>query len=200
MSRKASAPGSGLAKSCGTVDEFRRFVEAGEEGYLDEQLWTADGWKWRLENARTQPNAWESQISDKNQPVVNVSWYEADAYCRFAGGRLPTETEWEYLARGVEGRRYPWGSDEPTEAHASFDARQSGPSPVGIYPLDVPEHGVRDLAGNVSEWCSDRFGDYPPELQNDPTRCDRGWPSKDANLGHAKFQTHQIGNMVQMVL
>jgi formylglycine-generating enzyme required for sulfatase activity len=138
-----------------TVAEYRRFVDAGARGYLDARHWDAEGWAWREAQAAHAPGDWEAQLAHPNRPVVMVSWYEASAYCRFVGGRLPTEAEWEWVARGARGRKYPWGSEAPTPDHANFGRRLGEPTPVGIYPLDVHEHGVRDLAGNVDEWCAD---------------------------------------------
>jgi formylglycine-generating enzyme required for sulfatase activity len=106
--------------------------------------------------------------------VVSVSWYEAAAYARWVGGRLPAEAEWEFAARGPGGRRYPWGDQEPTADHANFGNRLDAPTPAGIYPLGSTPEGVCDLAGNVWEWCNDWFGDYEPEPQTNPVGPDRG--------------------------
>ncbi len=142
-----------------TVAEYRKFVEAGARGYLDARYWDAKGWSWRLGAGRATPFEWSQQLAHPNRPVTGVTWYEADAYCRWVGGRLPTETEWEWVARGAEGRRYPWGSETPSDRHTNFDSRWKSAVPVGIYPGDANEHGVRDLAGNIYEWCADEWTD-----------------------------------------
>ncbi len=151
------------------VQELRRFVEAGDEGYLDPRCWHPEGWAWRERNEHTGPGSWSEQLRHPNRPVRGVSWYEADAYCRWVGGRLPTEAEWELAARGEEARRYPWGREEPDPLRASFAMNVGRPTPVGVYPLGASPEGVRDLAGNVWEWCADWFGDCPPDDQTDPT-------------------------------
>jgi formylglycine-generating enzyme required for sulfatase activity len=88
--------------------------------------------------------------------VVGVSWFEAEAYARLAGARLPTESEWERAARGEDGRRYPWGDAwDPARAHHRGGARHT--LPVGCFPSGRSPHGLWDAAGNVWEWTADPF-------------------------------------------
>jgi len=139
-----------------TVAQYSKFLESGEEGYLNPRQWDPKGWAWREAEGIEEPDEWTAQLRYPNRPVVGVSWYEADAYCRWMGGSLPTEAQWEYAARGKEGRKYPWSKrSEPTNAHANFGKHVKTPTPVGAYPLGATPEGVHDLAGNVLEWCSD---------------------------------------------
>ena len=101
--------------------------------------------------------------------MVNVSWYEAAAYCAWAGCRLLTEAEWERAARGTVGRKYPWGNQAAEPSRLNFGASQIGhPTPVGIYPLGATPDGIHELAGNVWEWCADSYAAYPSEAVSNP--------------------------------
>jgi formylglycine-generating enzyme required for sulfatase activity len=124
------------------------------------------------------PDEWEQfdPASHGNLPVVGVSWNEANAYCKWAGKRLPTDAEWERAARDSDERAYPWGNDEPTPDHAVFArtadwAYQGGVADVGSHPAGQSPEGVQDLAGNVSEWASDWFSD---SFDRDDTRNPQG--------------------------
>ncbi|HVV25054.1 MAG TPA: ergothioneine biosynthesis protein EgtB [Pseudonocardiaceae bacterium] len=159
-----------------TNGRYLEFVAAG--GYDDPRWWSEAGWAYRTEANLVAPRFW-SRDGDRwvrtrfgvvepvpvDEPVVHVSFHEAEAYATWAGRRLPTEPEWEKAARfdPVTGRsrRFPWGDDEPTPEHANLGQRHLRPASVGAYPAGASPLGVHQLIGDVWEWTSSDFTAYP---------------------------------------
>jgi formylglycine-generating enzyme required for sulfatase activity len=144
-----------------TVQEFGVFIAAG--GYSARKYWVEGFGKFRA------PEDWERQKQYPSRPVVGVSWFEAAAYCSWAGGRLPTEAEWERAARGPKSSRYPWGDEPPLDtSRANYSMAVGHPTPVGLFPKGQSSEGLCDILGNVWEWCEDWFGPYETGSQENP--------------------------------
>jgi formylglycine-generating enzyme required for sulfatase activity len=120
-----------------------------------------------------------------DHPVVNVSWYDAQAFCKWAGLRLPEEEEWEKAARGTDGQRYPWGDNPPTTDLCNFNKHEKATTPVGRYsPVGNSPWGCVDMAGNVWEWTASWY-------ENEHTfRVLRGgsWNEGDPKRLHCAFR------------
>ena len=143
-----------LSKYPVTNAQYELFIQAG--GYEDRQWWSADGWKWREQNKTAEPAYWrDAKWNAPNKPVVGVSYWEAEAFSKWAGGRVPREHEWEAAARGPDGHAYPWGDRWHEGICNSYEASLGETSPVGIFPRSRSAFGLEDMAGNVLEWCSD---------------------------------------------
>ena len=137
-----------------TNEKYLEFVKAtGHPPALDDSCSTDACWEGNLWKGSSFPSA------IRNQPVTQVSWYDAETYCKWRGKRLPTEAEWEKAARGPSGSVYPWGTGFP-RGRATFKRKWKGlytMTNVGTYPTGVSVYGVHDMAGNVWEWVSDWY-------------------------------------------
>ena len=206
---------------------YKEFIDAG--GYQAESLWNPVGWAWRVANNITHPSCWNDPSyhgggipGNEDFPVLGVSWWEADAHCRWAGKRLPTEAEWEKAAKGgcethgdpgqcddSDTPSYPWGeaisgpranysgSGDPYESngHSTPVGYYDGSSHEGYQTQDSPSpYGLYDVAGNVWEWCSTKYANYPynpddgredpPPIYDECCRVLRGgsWDNAPADL------------------
>jgi len=160
-----------------TNGDYLAFVEDG--GYRRSELWTDDGCRWLADTKVAHPGQWIATSSggwsersfgriaglDPRRPVVHVSWYEASAYARWAGKRLPTEAEWEKAAAWgpahARAHRYPWGDAPPDPTRANLGQRCCAPAAVGAYPAGRSVVGCAQMIGDVWEWTASDFGPYP---------------------------------------
>jgi formylglycine-generating enzyme required for sulfatase activity/tRNA A-37 threonylcarbamoyl transferase component Bud32 len=119
----------------------------------------------------TEPKFWRNaELNGPQQPVVGVTWADAQAYAAWAGKQLPTETQWEYAARGKTNRRYPWGVQEPDQTRANYGDYLNMPSIVTMHEDGMTPEGIYDLAGNVHEWTADLLLPYDPPRRQAATK------------------------------
>jgi iron(II)-dependent oxidoreductase len=159
--------------------EFAAFIEAG--GYARREFWSEAGWAWRDSRRAERPVYWQGKQDGvwtmrryceleplaPHAPVVFVTWFEAEAWCRWAMRRLPTEAEWEAAAVGVPSddgarlgsarRRWPWGDGRPSPRHANLDFTFDAPIDVGTLEEGDSAFGCRQMVGNVWEWTASDF-------------------------------------------
>jgi iron(II)-dependent oxidoreductase len=165
-----------ISKTAVTSGEFKHFVE--DNGYSRSELWTTEGWRWRSGADAEHPVYWRGEGNgrwlrrnfdewvalDERLPVIHVNWHEADAYCRWAGRRLPTEAEWEVAASAAPAghkRAFPWGNNWPTPERANLDSRALGCVAADALPEGDSAFGCRQMIGNVWEWTASDFKPYP---------------------------------------
>jgi len=170
-----------IARAAVTQGEFAQFVDDG--GYARSELWSEAGWRWRIaENAdhplhwRRDGAQWTWKHYDRyvelrpHAASIHVNWFEAEAFCAWAGRRLPSELEWEVAATGEPDgsgtlsrrkRAFPWGDAPPTAELAHLDLLADEPCDVGAYPAGDSAFGCRQMIGNTWEWCASDFSAYP---------------------------------------
>jgi iron(II)-dependent oxidoreductase len=180
-----------IARAAVSNGDYLKFVEAG--GYTKRGYWDDDGWQWLRQAGLKHPiywrpdaDGWKTRKFDQWQPLpmhaamIHVSWYEAQAYCRWAGRRLPTEAEWEVAAAAeptADGqalattkRHFPWGNETPRPDQANLDGYALGTVDVGAHAAGDSAFGCRQMIGNVWEWTQDTFAPYPgfvPDMYQD---------------------------------
>ena len=167
-----------IARAATSYLQYAEFVDS--DGYSNKKFWDEEGWQWLQENKIIAPNGWEKdsdgnwlikqfdqwQTLPAHAAVIHINWYEANAWCRWAGRRLPSEAEWELAASGTpdninEKRTYPWGESPPTEKTVNMNGRAMGTIDVGALPEGDSAFGCRQMVGNTWEWVSDTFNPYP---------------------------------------
>jgi gamma-glutamyl hercynylcysteine S-oxide synthase len=154
---------------------YLTFVEGG--GYERREWWSDEGWSWKEDYDITRPQSWTADLRSEwrlstleplhpNRPVVHLSWFEADAFARAHGARLPTEAEWEKAATWDQERQtaltHPWGDEPPLPGHhANLDQLGQGPAVAGSLPAGASPYGCLGMIGDVWEWTATEFDGYP---------------------------------------
>lgn len=173
-----------MSRTAVTQQQFADFVD--DRGYGRRELWSDPGWQWRQSRNADRPLYWKREGAqwlrrhfrdfvplEPNHAMIHVNWFEAEAYCRWANRRLPTEIEWEFAASSPTSfaasndsiqptkRHYPWGGSSPEPHHANLDWQTIGTVDVGWHGGGDSAKGCRQMIGNVWEWTSTTFDAYP---------------------------------------
>ena len=179
-SHEVKAASFKISRTAVTEGQFAKFVD--DKGYQRKDLWDNEGWKWKNATQAEHPIYWRKENDvwqkrhfgkyitiEENKAIIHVSWYEADAYCRWAKRRLPTETEWEVAAASEfdgnklnnKKRIMPWGNDIANIDQANLGWQAMGTVDVRVHERGDSAFGCRQMIGNVWEWTSTTFKPYP---------------------------------------
>jgi len=178
-----------IARAAVTNSEFAEFVDAG--GYERGEFWSYGGRTWLKKSEAKQPVYWRQEGKnwqrrhfdtwlplEEDRSIIHINWYEAEAFCKWAGRRLPTETEWELAASAdpasdvqkTEKYIYPWGNEPFTPEHANLDSNFVGCVDVGDFAKGDGRFGCRQMIGNVWEWTASPFYPFPGYIVDQPYR------------------------------
>lgn len=185
-----------------TVSQYAVFVESG--ALAEKRWWSPAGWDWLNgitdgwgREDRHEPDSWEAQLEREFHPVVGISAYEAEAYCAWLSAqknkalRLPSEAEWEYAARGQDGRPFPWGENFEDGAANTAEKQVMDTLDAGSLPSDTSPFGVLDMGGNVQQWTCSLYDGLPSEaLPPGPCQVARGGSFNDTVFGARTSYRH----------
>ena len=167
-----------ISRTATCYKQFADFVDA--NGYTKQKFWSDEGWKWLQDNKITLPNGWKKDTNNNwlikqfdqwlampaDAAVIHINWFEANAWCNWAGRRLPSEAEWELAASGTPAninanRLYPWGNSTPTDRQVNMNSTAMGTINVNAFADGDSAFGCRQMLGNTWEWVADTFNPYP---------------------------------------
>jgi len=190
-------PAFAIAKYPITNAQYKVFVEAGD-GFRNPRWWdySRAAQAWRTDNERPQ----NTGFGGDDLPRTNVTWFEAVAFCRWLGAQtgedimLPTEQQWQRAAQGDDRREYPWGNEEPNERLCNWANNVGRPTPVTQYPKGASPYGVRDMSGNVWEWCLNEYESGNTSLDGSASRVLRGgsWDYVNSDVLRATYRDNWV--------
>lgn len=178
-----------------TVSQYEVFLQSGAAN--EPKWWSDAGWQWRQGKSegwgrvdRAVPNAWKQQLNRSDHPVTGVTWFEAEAYCRWIASakqmdvRLPDEAEWERAARGDDTRPFPWGEEFDEQRTNTLESQEGTTLPASRMISDISPFGIYEMAGNVQQWTKTVYTPLPGETYSSPDlRVARGGSFNDTAFG-----------------